>query len=143
MSQLPSKGKILALDIGSVRTGIALSDQGQIIAFPRKEMEHGNDEDFMNQLSEFIENESVEGILIGVPIALGGEESQQTTDTLEKVEHIKQKFGIPVETMDERFTTIQAKSLEEGVEFVDSKSAGILLETYFASNATNPGSDLP
>lgn len=128
---LPNKGKILALDLGTRRTGLALSDEKQKIAFLREEIEHENKEELLTRLQEFIKTEKPVGLLVGLPLRLSGEKSPQTKKTEEQIEAIKQSFKLPLQSIDERWSTRMAAS--PGIKIVDSRSAQILLETYLGS----------
>lgn len=132
---LPKKGKILALDAGTRRTGVALCDAKQRVAFARQEIEHQNLEEALKQIQNLCEEEEIVGILIGLPVKLDGSETEQTAlvrKFIQKLELIQR----PIQTMDERLSTEFAKDLHgfEAKEIhVDSRSAQILLETYLSS----------
>ncbi len=129
---LPNKGKILALDIGTRRTGVAICDPAQKVAFMRPELMHQTDEELQDQLEKLIKGEKVGACLIGIPLSMDGLETEQTTKVRKFIETFTEKFKMPIETMDERLTSIQAqKDMKQTV--VDSRAAQILLETYIAS----------
>ncbi len=132
---LPSTGKLLALDLGTRRTGVAITDAQQRVAFARPELEHKNDRELVKQLKNFLSTELVTGLLLGRPTKLSGEATEQTTIVEATAEALKE-LGIPFEFMDERLSTQFAKDLhgfETKEKHVDSRSAQILLETYLTS----------
>lgn len=133
---LPSKGKILALDLGTRRTGVAISDPTQTIAFQRDEIDHRSPEDLLKQLEPIVEIERIVGLLIGFPLSLDGQETNQTQKVKESIEHLKSHLKLPIHRIDERLTTKQAREQYRYMPSslpVDSAAAQIMLETYISS----------
>lgn len=128
---LPAKGKILALDLGNRRTGVAVSDKDQKVAFLRDELEHQSDAELLSLLKSLAEQEDFVGILVGMPLRLSGEASPQTIKVEEQIKQIKESLNLPIATIDERFSTQEAFAPK--MKVVDSRSAQILLENYFSS----------
>lgn len=129
---LPFPGKILALDLGTRRTGLALSDAKQRVAFSRPEIEHKNTDELIKALQSFLKEDPAVGLLLGRPTKLSGEETEQTRLVEEAADALK-VLGLPLEFMDERLTTEFAKDLhgfETRDKHVDSRSAQILLENH-------------
>jgi putative Holliday junction resolvase len=130
---LPNKGKILALDLGTRRTGLAVTDAKQRVAFSREALKHKNESECITQIVSFIKEENIVGILAGIPLMMSGEDSEQTKFTRELLEKIKFKIELPIQIADERWTSkLAANRLEKDKE-LDSESARILLETYLES----------
>lgn len=125
---LPSKGKILALDLGTKRTGVSVSDKDQTVAFLRDELIHDSDADLLDQLTKFLAGETIAGILVGVPLYLSGENSPQTEKVLKQIEKLE-TFGLPIQQIDERFSSMEAFAPK--MKVVDSRSAQIILENFF------------
>lgn len=131
---LPKKGKILALDIGTRRTGVAISDSEQRVAFARPEIEHTSQKEGIEKILKLIEQEDIIGCIAGLPTKLDGSHTQQTNkveDFITKLEEIR-----PVLRVDERLSTEFAKNLHGFVTKDtrwDSRAAQILLETYISS----------
>lgn len=141
---LPSKGKLLALDIGTKRTGLSISDEDQSVAFTRPELSHSTEQELLTSLQSFVEDEAIKGVIVGLPLNLEGKETEQTSKTKSTIKKLESFLSIPIISMDERLTTKQAKQKQEKPEhYVDSLAAQILLETYFSSRMDIPGSDLP
>lgn len=118
-------GKILALDYGKKRIGVAITDPDQTVAFPRETWKGKTNIQVLETLKNLIKEEKVCEIVVGFPLALSGEKTAQTRETevfIETLSHL----GIPIHTMDERWTTIQA-DLTGGD---DAVAAQILLKTY-------------
>ena len=96
-------GKIAALDLGEVRTGVAVSDSSRTIARPVEVVAAG---ELQKYLRRFIEEEGVEEILVGVPKTLGGEVGFQARRVLATLSDLKKVFaGVEFIEWDERFTT--------------------------------------
>lgn len=126
---LPNKGKLLALDIGQRKTGVALTDAEQRVAFPREEFLHKNNEELSAQVTQFIEEESIVGLIMGLPLGMDGEDSEQTQSVRELHEAWQEALPIPITLIDERWTSFQARRHHKK-GLIDSEAAQILLETY-------------
>lgn len=140
MSLLLPPGKILALDIGTRRTGVAITDEKQRVAFARPEIEHQNQAEALDQIKVLVDAENIKGIVAGMPLKLDGSSTLQTGKTKEILEKMR-PWNLPILEMDERLTTEFAKNLdghETKDKFVDSRSAQILLENYLSSLSTQP-----
>lgn len=124
----------MALDIGSKRTGIAISDLERLIVFPREEISHKNEADLLSKLNDVVNNEGIVLILAGMPKNLSGTESSQSVYSKKIIESIEKIIKVPVELIDERFSTIEAHK-KSSMKVVDSLSAAILLENYLAIKA--------
>jgi putative Holliday junction resolvase len=131
-------GRILAIDFGKKRTGIAVTDPLQIIANGLTTVPSGEVLDF---LEKYMENESVERIVVGNAVQNSGEDSESMRFIRPFVGRLKNKFPhIPVEWMDERFTSKLAfqtmidaglgKMDRRNKELVDKISATIILQSY-------------
>lgn len=121
--------KILALDYGEKRIGVAITDPDQTVAFPRTVWKGKSYKEVLAELATLIHEEGIEKIIVGFPLALSGEKTAQTRETEIFIETLSQ-LEIPIVTMDERWTTIQA-DLTGGD---DSVAAQILLKTYLDKN---------
>lgn len=96
-------GRIVALDLGEVRTGVAISDPGATLARPLEVVQSGQIEKYLRGL---FSEEGVAEVVVGVPKTLGGEIGFQARRTLEKIEILKTRFPeVRFIEKDERFTT--------------------------------------
>lgn len=127
---LPKRGKILALDLGTRRVGLAISDEKQRVAFQRTEIEYERESTLFEHLQEIIQKEKIVGLLVGLPLTLSGESSIQTKKVLRQIQKLKTIFPLPIQLMDERWTTQQAKTSANSKAPLDSRAAQILLENY-------------
>lgn len=129
---LPKPGKILSLDLGTRRTGVAVSDPAQKVAFARPEIEHRSDKELLTALQKLITTENPVGLLLGRPTKLSGEETEQTA-TVDETARILAALELPIEFIDERLSSQFAQDLhgfETDEKFHDSRAAQIFLETY-------------
>jgi len=115
--------KVLALDYGSARTGVAVSDPTGTIARPLGVVEDVAAQDGFDKLLEVIRIEQPEAIVVGLPLTLRGEHGEQARETARFVESLRSALEIPVETYDERFTSVLADG-------DDARAAAHLLSTY-------------
>ncbi|OGE82566.1 MAG: hypothetical protein A2846_00360 [Candidatus Doudnabacteria bacterium RIFCSPHIGHO2_01_FULL_49_9] len=119
-------GRIIALDYGTKRIGIALSDETKTISFPRPYIPASE----KRKLLTFIHENEVEKILLGLPKALSGKDTESTTKTRSFMVWLETETHLPVEFIDERLTTKEAMKLETDRELIDSLVAQKMLERY-------------
>jgi putative Holliday junction resolvase len=115
--------KVLALDFGSARTGVAVSDPTGTLARPFCVIEGVGSEAGLDNLVELIREERPERIVVGMPLTLRGEHGEQARATAEFVESLRTRVAVPVDTFDERFTSVLADG-------DDAKAAAHLLSSY-------------
>jgi putative Holliday junction resolvase len=100
--------KILALDYGRARTGVAVSDPTGTIARPLCVVEAASG-DGLARIAAVIDEHDVERVVVGLPLTLRGERGAQARETEVFVEALRGRLDVPVETEDERFTTTLAR----------------------------------
>jgi putative Holliday junction resolvase len=115
--------KVLALDYGAARTGVAVSDPTGTLARPVGVVENVGTEAGLESLLRIVERETPERIVVGMPVTLRGERGEQAQATDEFVEALRDRVQVPVETYDERFTSVLADG-------DDAKAAAHLLSSY-------------
>lgn len=131
--------RALGVDLGSVRIGVAVSDPLGVIARPLTVVRRGSDlaEDHQ-ALAEILEEEQAEIVVVGLPLALDGSVGPAATAALREVELLRATIWVPVETYDERLTTVSADRIlrEQGVagkdrrESVDKVAAAVILQSW-------------
>ena len=119
-------GRILALDYGTKRIGVALSDATKRISQPKPYILNSE----KDKLGELIKDNEVEEILLGLPLGLSSQITASTKKVREFQMWLKQKFYIPIKMIDERLTTKEAKRMETNKELIDSLVAQKMLERY-------------
>jgi len=125
--------KVVALDYGSARTGVAASDPTGTLARPVGVVERVRTEAGLVRLVELIRSEAPERVVVGMPLTLRGERGDQAAETEEFVESLRGALDIPVEGFDERFTTDLAEQ-DPGNRNLprDARAAAHLLTSYLA-----------
>jgi putative Holliday junction resolvase len=129
--------KVLALDYGSARTGVAVSDPTGTVARPLAVVERAATDDGIARLVELAREENVERIVVGLPITLRGEHGAQAEETDRFVELLRAAVDLPVESFDERFTTKLAEAGESRAE-QDAVAAAHLLSSYLTWKSARP-----
>jgi putative Holliday junction resolvase len=129
--------KVLALDYGSARTGVAVSDPTGTVARPLGVVERAASEDGIAHLVELAREEDVERIVVGLPITLRGEHGAQAEETDRFVELLRAAVDLPVESFDERFTTKLAEASDSRAE-QDAVAAAHLLSSYLTWKSARP-----
>jgi putative Holliday junction resolvase len=127
--------KILALDFGAARTGVAVSDPTGTIAQPLDVIERAASRDGLARVAEVVREHDVERVVVGLPLTLGGRRGSQAVDTEAFVRELRRALDVPVETYDERFTTTLA-ARGTGTAPEDARAAAHLLESYLARTGT-------
>jgi putative holliday junction resolvase len=121
--------KVLALDYGAARTGVAVSDATGTIARPLGVVERASTEDGLARLGEIVRQEDAGLVVVGLPLTLRGEVGTQAIETQAFVDALRGVLPVPVETYDERFTTTLAAGAG-GAADEDARAAAHLLEGY-------------
>ena len=129
--------KVLALDYGSARTGVAVSDPTGTVARPLEVVREAATEAGLARLVELAREENVERIIVGLPITLRGEHGAQAEETGRFVELLRAATDLPVESFDERFTTKLADAFDAKAE-QDSVAAAHLLTSYLTWKSARP-----
>lgn len=129
-------GKLLGLDHGDKRFGIALSDAGKVIATPRLVVE--GEDALWETLTSLISEEAVEAVVLGLPLNMDGTEGPRARKVVEFSRVLETKTGLPVHFHDERLSSFEAESAlrEAGLHGnrrkrrVDMVAAQIILQGY-------------
>ena len=141
---------VLALDVGGKRTGMAVSDEGQVFAFP---LETVSTNTLIPEIQRLQKVRNIGEIVMGMPVNLRNEETDGTKKALQVFNQLRKEFpALAISTIDERFTSRMAKDalLQGGMkksdrrqkENTDKVSAALILQSYleqksrFGSNQT-------
>jgi putative holliday junction resolvase len=116
--------KVLALDYGRARTGVAVSDPTGVVARPVAVIAAVDGPRGAARLRELIADEAPERIVVGLPLTLRGERGEQARETERFVEALRASVDTPIEVWDERFTTALAGKGD------DATAAAHLLTSY-------------
>lgn len=123
--------KILGIDYGTKRIGLAISDETQTLA---RELNILSPKDFWQTINALVTEEGIERIIIGLPLNMSGEPTHITIDVQEFSDRLQQKITVPVEFMDERLSSVMAEHMPGGRINVDSLAAQIILQNYLDKN---------
>jgi putative pre-16S rRNA nuclease len=125
--------KVMALDFGSARTGVAVSDPTGTLARPLCVVSDATSRVGRGRLVELVDQEQVELVVVGMPLTLRGERGDQAKATEAFVDELRSVLSVPVETYDERFTTVLAEQTSSDRDTPeDARAAAHLLSSYLA-----------
>lgn len=133
--------RIMCLDFGDVRIGIAMSDLLQTIASPYDTYTRKTLEEDLNYFKTLATEQSVEKVVIGLPYNMDGSTGERINVTKQFGSLLSEKLELPVEYVDERLSSVEAEDIlaEAGIPaikrkgLIDKIAAGIILETYLNS----------
>jgi putative holliday junction resolvase len=129
--------KVMALDFGNARTGVAVSDPTGVIARPLCVVERAASEHGLAELVRLVADEHPEQVVVGHPLTLRGERGQQARITEQFAASLRERLAVPVILFDERFTTDLAQQTpSETAE--DARAAAHLLSSYLAWSSAAP-----
>ena len=137
-------GRILGIDYGDTRIGLALSDRKRSISFPYKTLKNKNEAFITDNIKNIIIEKDIEYLVLGLPIGLNGNDTQQTKK-VRKFADILKNFKKPVYLHDERLSSVSAKkslvldNIKTGYskDKIDVRAATILLQHYIDCKNTN------
>lgn len=140
MQKASGNGRILALDVGKKRIGLALSDGLRLTAQGLETYQRIRIREDLQRLTTLMREREVGTLLVGKPLHMSGSESRQSEYTREFANRLGEHAGIPVVYWDERLTSVEAErmlreagaSLNERKGAVDRLAAVLLLESYLA-----------
>lgn len=124
--------KVLALDYGSARTGVAVSDPTGTVARPLGVVERAGAENGLAELARIARDEAVERVIVGLPLTMRGNRGEQAAETERFVDALRGVITVPIELFDERFTTVLAERTPSAAAAVDALAAAHLLSDYLA-----------
>ncbi len=134
-------GRLLGVDYGDVRIGLALSDPMHVICSPHDVVQHADNRSSAREIVRICEEQDVELIVVGLPLNMDGSSGAAVEKVMAFVKQFKKLTDIPVITWDERMTTITAQQalIEGNVRrekrklHVDKLAAQIMLQHYMDS----------
>jgi putative holliday junction resolvase len=144
---LPPQGRLLAIDLGEVRIGLALSDPTQTIASPAETLQVPRNQDgpTLDALVNAVERHEVSGIVIGEPRQLDGSAGVPAKRSRWFADKLRERTGLPVLLWDERFSTTEAErvmlaqdaSRADRRANIDRVAASVLLQTVLETQRQN------
>ncbi len=140
--------RVLGVDLGSKRIGLAISDEEEKFAFPAGVLDSRGRKRDIGALRELITEKRIGRAVVGLPIHLDGRHGPEAEQAIRFANDLSRAAGIPVDTLDERWTSREAerllrpaagkrrsKRLKKGA--VDEMAASIILRTYLARHTPN------
>jgi putative Holliday junction resolvase len=151
MSQSSEPGRVLAIDYGTVRLGLAISDARQQFASPYANYTRISAERDLDYLQRVISDERVVLVVVGLPVHLDGRESEKSLEARRFAAWLNQRTGTQIDLFDERFTSVEAESYLSAARLSrkrrkarrDMLAAQVLLTAYLESDRTQPSDRLP
>jgi len=133
--------RILGIDFGEKRVGLALSDRLNLIASPYKTIQYASENDLLNKIKKIVSDKEIETFVLGLPLNMKGQDSNQT----KKVRSFKKlltMLELPIFYEDERFSSVLAKNslVLQNVKTghnkseIDKTAAAIILQQYLDRN---------
>lgn len=130
--------RILGIDYGEKRVGVAISSPVGFIAQGLPTIERMDGEDYLDELAGIINEKEVSVIIVGLPRNMDDTIGKKAEEVLQFVETLKSRFGLPVHTVDERLTTVRAHKVMLGAKVsrrnkkkrVDMIAAQLILQCY-------------
>lgn len=142
MTSLPGSGRLLGLDLGDVRIGVAITDGLQVLATPYSTVKRvGDRKAEFGHIQKLVAENEIVGVVVGEPTNLDGSESIQTSKVHSEVEALEKYLDLPVRLFDERLSSVEGhKSLQKAGlsarssrDVIDSVAASIILQAYLDS----------
>ncbi len=136
--------RILALDVGDKRIGVAVSDLLGILASPLTAIERASDSKAIDAIVRTLDEQEAGEIVVGLPISLSGGYSEQTKSVAAFVRKLEARSPVPVKTADERYSTFEAERLLSQSKpkrarsrgEIDSAAAAVILQSYLDTGAS-------
>ena len=126
--------RVLGLDYGSARCGCALSDPTGTLVTPIEAIARPASRRGLDALTALVAEREVQRVVVGLPLSLGGEDSEQTREARAFASRLGRRLGegVPVELHDERFTTRIAQRMVGASTPEDSRAAAVILESWLS-----------
>jgi len=133
-------GRLVAIDLGAKRVGVAVSDELRMTVTPLERLERRSWKDLLRRAAALIEDYDARALVIGLPLSLDGKENNAAQEAKRIAENFRKSLNVPVFLQDERLTTAAAESelrargvkASEVEKRIDSESAAIILRDFIA-----------
>jgi len=133
--------KYLAIDYGQKRVGLAISTSDEKLILPYKTLTYTSRKKLVSDISYIVDTENIQGIVIGLPIGINGEETLITRQVKNLVRDLKKKLNIPIYLVDESYSSYNAEqslknrgmSAKKIKKVIDQQAAVDILNTYLSS----------
>ncbi|MBL8030992.1 MAG: Holliday junction resolvase RuvX [Candidatus Doudnabacteria bacterium] len=119
--------RILGIDYGTKRVGLAISDELGLLA---RELDIVSPVDFFRRLPGLIKEYEIESIVLGVPLNMSGQDTDKTKEVRAFQQSVEEASGVPVHGVDERLSSQMAQRISGSATNLDSLAAQIILQNY-------------
>ncbi len=135
-------GRLLSLDIGEKRVGVAVCDETQTLARPLLTVKRASKQEDFARIAALCHEHAIEKVIVGLPRTLRGEEGPQAQRVRRYAAELQQTLNLPVDFWDERFSSVdaeerlaaasrkRARSLHPSIGAIDAAAAAIILQEY-------------
>lgn len=134
LSACPPTGRILGIDPGTKRVGIAVSDADRVIATPVAVIDRASWKKLLVVIKEYVSQFDASAVVIGLPLDSSGFETHMTAEAIDIARKLSLSLAIPVFLQDERMTSYEAKGRRwergKSIEKIDSEAASIILTDF-------------
>jgi putative Holliday junction resolvase len=142
-------GRVLALDIGERRIGVAVSDEEGILAQPLTVLPRQGVAKDVARIAQVVHEQQAERVVVGLPITLRGDQAQAAERVRLFVSHLREAVDIPIVLVDERLSTVEADRRMREAEVrrdkrrqsVDAVAAALILERYLSAQRARADGD--
>jgi putative Holliday junction resolvase len=140
-------GRVLALDLGAKRVGVAVSDELRLTVRPLPPLSRSNWKRLLRAVSELRDSFDVKTVVIGLPLRLDGVEGEAAQEARRIARNFRLSLGVPVELQDERLTSRAAEELLRAEGFdadeisarIDGRAAALILQDYLSKERSAQG----
>ncbi len=115
------KSRLLGIDPGKKRVGIAISDENKLVSTPLKTIEKKNNIDLINEILEIIKENNIKGIVVGNPINMDGSKGSSSQSAKDFAKNLSNNISIPIVMWDERLSSQAAFNLSSSLDINTSK----------------------
>ncbi len=118
---IEKKSRLLGIDPGKNRIGLAISDENKLVSTPLKTIVKKNNSNFINEIVEIIHENNIKGIIVGNPINMDGSKGPSAQSANDFAKHLSKNVSIPVTMWDERMSSVGAFNLSSNLDINISK----------------------
>jgi len=130
--------RVIALDYGSARTGVAVCDPTETVVTPLEPVLRAATRNGIGAIAAVVAEREAEAVVVGLPLSLSGADTDQTLEAREFARRLERRLSVPVELHDERLTTRLAQRDPSQRASEDSRAAAHLLEDWLARRRSPP-----
>lgn len=123
--------KILGIDFGEKRIGLAISDETQTLA---RELDIWSPAKFWLEIADLVSKQAVEKVVVGLPLNMSGEQTEKSVEVQTFVDQLSKLISQPIELTDERLSSVMAAQVAGQDRNIDSLAAQIFLQNYLDKN---------